>query len=101
MKKKNLEQYKGELVRVHWCDASCGQKESIKKIEESTPNGQLTYTTTYGRLKDVDDFAIIILEEESDSECDYSVIPRSIILEIDTLEYKEDLNDDVIKGGIK
>jgi len=86
---KNLKIPKvGTICEINWLDASGKMKEEIDKISNVTPSSLLIYATTYGEIYKVDDKAIVILQEKSETECDYTVIPISWIMNIKILIIK-------------
>ena len=76
----------GMKVAVKWADAAGGQKIDRNEIDNATPKSLLVITNTYGILEKQDDAAILILQEDSPDQVDYTVIPRGMILEIKELK---------------
>ena len=69
------------VYQITWLDAMGEQKADKEKLKDISPKDLLVRTETFGKLFKEDDVAIIILQEDSDSECDYTVIPKSWIIE--------------------
>lgn len=82
MKKVKL----GSKVQVKWTDAAGGQKVDKKEITNIAPKNLLVITDTFGVYYKEDNLAVVILQEESDDQCDYTVIPRGMIIEIQELK---------------
>jgi hypothetical protein len=76
----------GEIIEVTWLDANGCMKAEIKDIENLEPENLLVTTKTYGVLYKQSDLAIIILQEVSESECDYTVVAKSDIINIKILK---------------
>lgn len=77
---------KDKIVCVTWLDAAGMQKEDKDKIKDMSPSDLLVTTTTYGILWKSDDNAIILLQENSDEQVDYTVIPKSLIIKTEILK---------------
>jgi len=78
----------GTICEINWLDASGKMKEELEKINDVLPSSLLIQATTYGEIYKVDDKAILILQEKSDTECDYTVIPISWVINIKNLKKK-------------
>jgi hypothetical protein len=83
--KINLNKYIGKLVILSWLDAEGSMKETKSNLKSLNPKDLLILTTTYGRIFKVDGVATIILQEESDTECDYTCVPNSLIVDVQEL----------------
>jgi len=77
---------KDKIVCVTWLDAAGMQKEDKDKIKDMSPSDLLVTTNTYGILWKSDDNAIILLQENSDEQVDYTVIFKANILSIRELK---------------
>lgn len=84
--KKYYESFIGNVCEVEWLDAIAGQHEELLKIKDVKPSSLLGPTSTYGVIYSVDDGALIILQEQSEDLCDYTVIPLSWIMKIKELK---------------
>jgi len=84
--KKFCKSFIGLTCQVHWFDASGEMKEQLSELKHIEPSSLLIPTTTYGVIYKVDDGALIILQEQSDTECDFTCIPISWIEEIKELK---------------
>jgi len=76
----------GDIVEITWLDACGEQRESIEELNKINPASCLVKTKTYGVLHAEDDLAIIVVEEISESECDFTCIPKSLIKNIKILK---------------
>lgn len=81
-----MEKKLNKIVKVEWLDAVGGLKEDLSAISDKNPSDLLPMTITYGKYYKDDSNAIIILQEESDLTVDYTVIPKSLIIEIKVLK---------------
>ena len=84
--KKYFESFLGQICEVCWLDASCETKEEISKLSNIAPASLLIPTSTYGIIYKVDAVALIILQEKSETECDYTCVPLSWIIDIKELK---------------
>ena len=84
--KKYFESFLNCICEVCWLDASGSQKEKLSKINHIEPSALLIPTLTYGVIYKVDSLAMIILQEKSEDECDYTCIPLSWIVDIKELQ---------------
>lgn len=80
---------KGRKVSVTWMDAAGQQKADKEMLESVTPGELLVRTETYGILFNYDDRAVLILQEDSDSQADYTVIPLGDIVDIHYFKSKK------------
>ena len=82
----NYKKYLGKICDVTWFDACGKQKEELSKINDIPPASLLVLTHTYGLVYRVDDKAILILQEKSEEECDYTCIPIDWVIDINKLK---------------
>lgn len=76
-----------------WMDAASQLREDVCELHSVNPSSLLVLTSTLGKLIKYDNDAIILVSEESLCDSvDYTVIPISIIVNINELQ---------IKGGLK
>ena len=73
-------------VCVTWLDAAGDSRASKSDLDSALPSSLLMETKTYGILYKKDDYAVIIVQEDSADTIDYTVIPKSIITEIKILK---------------
>ena len=87
IKVEELERYENDdvVVCVVWLDAF-GEQCVDKNDRVDLPSCKLVDTKTYGKIGYVDDSAVEILQEESDTNYDIGIIPKSLILDIEVLE---------------
>ena len=71
---------KNKIVEVTWMDAMGESKSPKSKIENVTPSELLIVNKTYGILYKEDDKAILIIQEDSIDDIDYTVIPKPWII---------------------
>lgn len=76
---------KQRIVEVTWLDAAGGQKVDRTTLKNVNPKELLVVNKTYGILWKEDKYAILILQEDSCDEVDYTVIPKSWTIEIKDL----------------
>lgn len=81
---------KDKLYAITWLDAAGNQKEDKSKLNNLTPKDLLVPTTTYGKLYMEDKIAVVILQEDSSEQVDYTVIPKSIIVGIKELDERRE-----------
>jgi hypothetical protein len=86
MAKKSKKPKKNPIVCVTWLDAMGQLKADKSDIDRASPKSFLIVNKTYGILYKKDDFAVIILQEDSDDQVDYTVVPKSLITEIKVLK---------------
>lgn len=84
MKIKKSDTYK--KVHVQWMDAAGGQKIDKSEIENVSPKSLLVITDTFGILYKEDNLAILVLQEDSEDQVDYTVIPKGMIISIKELK---------------
>jgi hypothetical protein len=80
-----MKNYEGKIVEVTWLDAMGESKSPKSKIDSCNPSDLLIINKTYGIFYKEDKKAIIIVQEDSQDDIDFTVIPKPWI----------------IKGGIK
>jgi hypothetical protein len=71
---------KNKIVEVTWMDAMGESKSPKSKIENVTPSELLIMNKTYGILYKEDDKAVLIIQEDSIDDIDYTVIPKPWII---------------------
>jgi hypothetical protein len=76
----------GEIVEVEWMDASANQKDRKYKHKNISASDLLVNTKTYGVLFKEDINAVLIYQEDSTEECDWTAIPRGCILNIKVIK---------------
>lgn len=84
----------GMIVSVNWKDAVGESKADFGDLIDIPPKSLLVDTKTYGKIHAFDDEAIVILQEDSEHQGDYTVVPLGMIVKIDILDTK-------VKGGKK
>lgn len=82
---KNLNNYLKKVCVVSWLDASGSQKEDLSKIDSVPPSSLLVHTETFGEIYKIDDNAIVILQEKSVDQVDYTCIPINWVEDIKIL----------------
>lgn len=75
----------GDIVEVAWLDAAGEQKEDKDKLNRMEPKDLLVKNITYGLFFKEDEVAVVILQEDSEEQVDYTVIPTSWITTINKL----------------
>jgi hypothetical protein len=78
-----------DVVEVIWLDALCVSRHAKDGLSDVSPKDMLILTKTYGIYHVDDGTAIMILQEDSDSNADFTVIPTSLISEINVLRKDE------------
>ena len=71
---------KERIVCVTWLDAMGESKSSRSKIETCNPSDLLVMNKTYGILYKEDKDAVLIIQEDSPDEIDFTVIPKPWII---------------------
>jgi hypothetical protein len=82
MKKVKL----GSKVHAKWLDAAGGQKVDKETVSNVSPKSLLVITDTFGILYKEDNLAILILQEDSNEQCDYTVIPKGMLVSLKELK---------------
>jgi hypothetical protein len=82
---KNLNNYLNKVCVVSWLDACGEQKEDLSKLDSVSPSSLLVHTETFGEIYKIDDNAIVILQEKSAEQVDYTCIPINWIEDIKIL----------------
>lgn len=96
MKLNKMEKIKpGMIVTVEWKDAMGASKADFEEIIDVPPRELLVATKTYGKVHSIDEEAIVILQEDSAHQGDYTVVPFGMITDIHILDSKN------VKGGKK
>lgn len=70
-----------DIVEITWMDAAGETAREKEEVENLDPKDLLEETKTYGIFYKEDDEAVIILQEDSPRTVDYTVIPKSLIIE--------------------
>ena len=83
-----------EMVCVIWKDALGDSRTDLDEVRNIPPSQLLVETKTYGTVLNIDDGAITIAQESSDSGGDFTTIPAGMIIDIQILNKK-------MKGGQK
>jgi len=73
-------------VCVTWLDAMGELKGEKDTIDNAEPSSLLIENKTYGILYKQDDYALVIVQEDSIDTVDYTVIPKSIVTSIKVLK---------------
>lgn len=92
MKKQNKQNKRakvGDVVKVTWLDANVETCIDKDEAEARTASSYLVPTETFGILFKRDSKALMILQEDSDSRCDMTCIPNSMLNKITKLEGKK------------
>lgn len=78
----------GDICELIWVDATGKMKEHSEFIKNVEPKKLLVLTKTYGILQAQDDKGVIILQEESNDESDFTAVPLGCIIKINVLRKK-------------
>ncbi len=76
----------GDIVCVHWLDAIGSFNEDKEAILGVRPNQHLVKTKTYGVVGSIDEIAVLLLQEDSETKVDYKVIPKGLIESVEVLK---------------
>jgi len=85
---KNKKVPSGSIVDVEWLDAAAKTGEAKDEVISKKPRELCVVVHTYGIYEAEDDIAIRILQETSETNVDYTVIPKGMILKITKLKSK-------------
>lgn len=72
--------YKDKIVEVTWMDAVGESKCNRSKLDNSNPTDLLIINKTYGIFYKEDKNAVVIVQEDSQDDIDFTVIPKPWIL---------------------
>ena len=75
-----MKNYEGKIVEVTWLDAMGESKSQKSKIDNCQPSDLLIINKTYGIFYKEDKKAIIIVQEDSEDDIDFTVIPKPWII---------------------
>ena len=70
----------GDYVCVTWVDATADQKARLSSLKHMTAGELLEETKTFGILAKEDKDAVLIHQESSSIECDWTAIPKGCII---------------------
>jgi hypothetical protein len=76
----------GDKVEVTWKDAAGEIKTNREEVDNVSPKELLITNKTYGIFHKEDDEAILIIQEDSVTDIDYTVIPKGWPLKIKILK---------------
>ena len=75
----------GDLVCVSWLDAMGDSRVDLEDVKHIPPSQLLVETKTYGTVLNIDNVAIAVAQENSESGGDYTIIPEGMIEDITIL----------------
>lgn len=90
MTPEEIQKFINKVCVINWDDAVGRSKQLKDEISDIPPGELLVSTNTYGLVYKSDDKAVIILQENSELECDYTVIPIGMLKNIQQLKTKKE-----------
>jgi len=75
----------GDTVCIIWKDAMGDSRVDLEEVKHIPPSQLLVETKTYGTILTLDEGAIAIAQENSESGGDYTIIPKRMIEDITIL----------------
>lgn len=79
----------GDIVEITWKDCAGDSKIDLSEIKDIPPRELLVETKTYGTILNIDNEAVVIAQESSESGGDYTVIFNPCIVNITKFNKKK------------
>ena len=77
----------GKVVcEIKWLDIASKTGEEKIMIKNTEPKEMLVACVSYGKVYKFDNYAVVIMTEDSGEDLDYTVIPKGNIVDIIELE---------------